>query len=137
MWLGRAEVECWSVAVPGLGFSGGNEAQEAQLMGRACRYHDIPQFDCVDCKAVASVRQAVADGRVELAPTVLVDMLEPYVEQVLEALEHSEALVTDLSKVGDFSLEDEERAAASARLGVVMTDTDYIYEVAQRVRDKT
>jgi hypothetical protein len=105
-------------------------------MGRACLYHDIPQFDCMDCRAVATIRQAAEDGRIELAPTVLVDTLEPYVEQVLKALKQLEALVTDLSMIGDFSLDDDERTAASTRLGVVMMNTDYIYEVAQRVRDK-
>lgn len=62
--------------------------------------------------------------------------MEPYVDQVLKALKQPEALVTDLSMIGDFGLDDDERTAASARLGVAMTNTDYIYEVAQRVRDK-
>jgi hypothetical protein len=105
-------------------------------MGRFCLYHDIPQFDCVDCRTVATIRQAAEDGRIALAPTVLVDTLAPYVEQVLKALKQPEALVTDLGMIGDFSLDDDDRTAASARLGVGMTNTDYIYEVARRVRDK-
>lgn len=105
-------------------------------MGHACLYHDILQFDCVDCRAVATIRQAAEDGYIELASTVMVDVLEPHVEQVLKALNQPEALVTDLSMIGDFSLDDDERTAASVRLGAVMTDTDFIYEVAQRVRAK-
>jgi hypothetical protein len=76
------------------------------------------------------------DGRIDLASTVLVDTLEPYIELVQEALGHPEALVTDLSTVGDFGLDDKERAAASDRLGVALSDDDYIYEVAQRLRDQ-
>jgi len=103
-------------------------------MGRACQVHNIPNFDCIDCSRTASIRQAAADGRIELASTVLVDALESYVEQVLNALGHPEALVTDFSMVGDFGLDDDERCAASATLGVALSDADYIYEVAQRLR---
>ncbi len=106
-------------------------------MGRFCPAHDIPQFDCIDCSRTASIRQAAVDGRIELASTVLVDALESYVEQVLEALGHPEALVTDLSTIGDFGLEDDERAAAGAALGLPLTDDDSIYEIARLLRDKT
>lgn len=106
-------------------------------MDRSCPVHDIPQFDCMDCSTTARIRQAAADGRIEVASTVLVDTLESHVEQVLEALGHPEALVTDLSTIGDFGLEDEERAASSAALGVPLTDDDYIYEIARLLRDKT
>jgi len=62
--------------------------------------------------------------------------MESSVELVLNALGHPEALVTDLSTVGDFGLDAEERFAASAKLGVALSDDDYIYEVAQRLRNK-
>ncbi len=84
-------------------------------MGRSCPTHDVPQFDCIDCRRTASICQAAADGHIELAPAVLVDMLESYVELVLNALDHPEALVTDLSTVGDFGLDDDERSDASAK----------------------
>jgi hypothetical protein len=106
-------------------------------MGPFCPAHDTPQFDCMDCRRTASIRQAAEDGRIELASTVLVDTLESYVEVVLNALDHPEALVTDLSTVGDFGLDAEERCAASAKLGVALSDDDYIYEVARRLRDQT
>jgi hypothetical protein len=105
-------------------------------MGHACPYHDIPQFDCIDCGRVATTRQAAEDGRIEIASTVLVDALESYVELVLNALKHPEALVTDVSTFGDFGLNDDERSAAGALLGMTLSDADYIYEVAQRVRDQ-
>lgn len=53
-------------------------------MGRACQVHNIPNFDCIDCRTTACIRQA-ADGRIEVASTVLVDALESYVELVLNA----------------------------------------------------
>jgi len=85
-------------------------------MGHSCSAHDTPQFDCFDCRRVASSRQAAEDGRIEIASTVLVDTLESYVELVLTALKHPEALVTDLSIIGDFGLDDDERFSASALL---------------------
>ena len=99
-------------------------------MGRSCSVHDTPQFDCIDCRRTARLRQAAADGRIELAPTALVDMLESYVELVLNALGHSEVLVTDLSTIGDVGLDDDERSAASDRIGIALSDDDSIYEVA-------
>jgi len=69
-------------------------------MGRSCPLHDILQWDCIDCRRAARIHQAATDGRIELASTVLVDALEPYVELVLNALGHPEALVTDLSTIG-------------------------------------
>ena len=105
-------------------------------MGRSCSAHDAPQFDCNDCSRTARIRQAAADGRIELASTVLVDRLESYVEVVLSALGHPEALVTDLSTIGDFGLEDEERSAASDRLGVALSEEDSVYEIARCLRDR-
>ena len=103
-------------------------------MARPCPVHDSPEFDCIDCSRTASIRQAAADGRIEFASTALVETLELYVERILTALGHPEALVTDLSTIGDFSLDDDERSAASATLRVASSDADYIYEVAQRLR---
>lgn len=51
-------------------------------------------------------------------------------------LGHPEALVTDLSTIGDFGLDDDERFAASDRLGVALSDDDYLYEIARRLRDR-
>lgn len=56
----------------------------------------------------------------------------------MNALSHPEALVTDLSTIGDFGLDDDERSTASAMLGITLSDDDYIYyEVAPRLRDQT
>lgn len=75
-------------------------------------------------------------GRIEFTPLVLIDTLESYVEVVLEALGYPEALVTDLSTIGDFGFEDDERSAAGDNLGLALVDDDYVYEMARRLRDK-
>lgn len=36
-------------------------------MGRACQVHNTPNFDCIDCSRTARIRQAAADGGIELA----------------------------------------------------------------------
>jgi hypothetical protein len=105
-------------------------------MSRFCPAHDSPHFDCIECSRTAQIRQAAADGRIELAPTVLVDALEAHVDLVLRALGHPEALGTDLSTVGDFGPDDNEIVAASAKLRVTLSSDDRIVEVAQRLRDK-
>ena len=110
--------------------------ERLEAMGRSCPVHDIPQFDCIDCRRIATLRQAAEDGRIELASTVLTDTLEPYVELVLNALNHPEALVTDQSTISDFGLDPDELSTASTRLEVTVSDTDYVYDVAQRLRDK-
>ena len=71
-------------------------------------------------------------GRIEFAPLVLIDTLESYVEVVLEALGYPEALVTDVSTIGDFGFEDDERSAAGDNLGLALVDDDYVYEMARR-----
>jgi hypothetical protein len=44
-------------------------------MGRACPVHNIPNFDCIDCRRTASIRQAAADVRIELASAVLAGII--------------------------------------------------------------
>jgi hypothetical protein len=105
-------------------------------MGRACQVHNTANFDCIDCRRTTNIRQAAVDGRIELASAVLVDALKSYVELVLNALGHPEALVTDLSTIGDFGLDDDERSAASDKLGVALSDDDSVYEIARCLRDK-
>ena len=71
-----------------------------------------------------------------------VDKLQPYVDRILEALGHPEAFVTDESIVGDFinvfsSKEERYVVAAqlSSKLGLVIETKDYIYKIAERLRD--
>jgi len=71
-----------------------------------------------------------------------VGKLQPYVDRILEALGHPEAFVTDESIVGDFInvfSSKEERyvvvAQLSSKLGLVIETKDYIYKIAERLRD--
>lgn len=57
--------------------------------------------------------------------------LSEHVQRVLDALGHSEALVTDMSSVGDFNLEPDERALANAALGLALSDDMLIADVAE------
>ena len=66
----------------------------------------------------------------------MVNAVESYVELVLNALDHPEAMVTDLSTIDNFGLDDDERGVATARLGVKLSDDNYVYEVAQRFLDE-
>ena len=71
-----------------------------------------------------------------------IDKLQPYVDRILEALGHPEAFVTDESIVGDFinvfSTKEERYVVAaqlSSKLGLVIETKDYIYKIAERLRD--
>lgn len=44
--------------------------------------------------------------------------------------------MTDLSMIGGFGLDDDERSAANDRLGLPFSDDDYLYEMARRLREK-
>lgn len=68
--------------------------------------------------------------------------LEPFVNNVLDALGHPEALVTDDSIVWDFlplnsGLEEVNKTISDAakKLGTYVQSKDYIWEVAERVKD--
>jgi hypothetical protein len=58
------------------------------------------------------------------------------VDVVLEAMGHPEALVTDISCVSDFCLTKKELASLREELGVRVSDHDYVWEVAERVRKR-
>lgn len=80
--------------------------------------------------------------KIESAPKYKIEELQPYVDRVLEALGHPEAFVTDESIIGDFinvfSSKEERYILASqlsAKLGLVIETKDYIYKIAERLRD--
>ena len=79
--------------------------------------------------------------KIELASQDEVSQLEPYIEKVLEALGHPEALVTDESWILDFlCIVDEKEAAlelkeACEKLGFSFDKSDSIVDVAKRVKE--
>lgn len=78
--------------------------------------------------------------RIELASQSKIDQFQEYVDAVLEALGHPEALVTDESKIWDFYPFKEGREDSlkklSDKLGFQITTKDYIWEIAEQLRAK-
>lgn len=76
----------------------------------------------------------MGDRRIIFADTAQVEELDPYVDQVLIALGHPDAWVSDESMIWDFGLTPEEIDAVSERLGVPVSKKDRIIEVAKRLQ---
>ena len=78
----------------------------------------------------------------ELASQEECDQLEPYVDRVLVALGHPEALVTDESYVSDFlcffdKIEaEEELKEARRKLGISFDIKDSVVDVASKLKDE-
>lgn len=85
----------------------------------------------------SEVQKALADEntKIEFAPTLHIEDLEEEVDRVLEAMGFN-AWVTDMSRVDDFPLSDKEIEEVEVELGVEVNASDYIYQVAQRLKDK-
>lgn len=65
------------------------------------------------------------------ASTLNIERLQPYVDRVLEAVGHPEALVTDKSMIADFPIEDDELPELSEKLGVEVKQDSYIWKLAE------
>ena len=102
-----------------------------------CQVHgEHPDPTCHICHVGARMAQYAAEGRVELAQSVLVDMYEEEVERLLDALGHPEALVTDLSAISDFLGSDVDQCRKlGQRLGVSVSLDDLVVAVAKRLRE--
>jgi hypothetical protein len=115
-------------------------------MGKVCPDHDEPVFECEHCSSTARIRQAVEGGRIERASDVIVEVLEPYVDQIRKAIDQvceseeigmaETAWISDESCICDFPIEKQELVKLRELLGVPVEDRDYIYEVAKRLRDQ-
>ena len=73
---------------------------------------------------------------IKFAPQDGVNSYPEGIGKVLEAVGYPEAFVSDMSIIGDFSLTDEELAAASEKLGIPLSHDDYIFVVAVKVSEK-
>jgi hypothetical protein len=115
-------------------------------MGKACPDHDEPVFECEHCSSTVRIRQAVQGGRIERASDVIVEVLEPYVDQIRKAIDQvceseeigmaETAWISDESCICDFPIEKQELVKLRELLGVPVEESDYIYEIAKRLRDK-
>ncbi|MBM3129952.1 MAG: hypothetical protein FJ009_15185 [Chloroflexi bacterium] len=74
--------------------------------------------------------------RIELAGRDKIESLGEYVDRVLEALGHPEALVTDESQVWDFTRDTNELKKIAKKLGFAITKNDYVWELAERCKNR-
>ena len=88
------------------------------------------------------IQEIIPPGtKVEFSPQNEIELLKPWVDKVLEAIGVSSAWVSDRSILGDFfsrgdSYDQKVQAVADA-LGLPdLSGSDYIYEVARRLRDR-
>jgi hypothetical protein len=74
----------------------------------------------------------------EPAPSTLVQQYRREIDQILEALGHPEAFVTDASSLGDFPLRDDDEGPSLTELridlGVRVRRDDRLVEIAERMR---
>ena len=105
-------------------------------MGRPCPAHDIPQFNCIDCRRIATLRQAAEDGPHRAGRSSIGGYTGTIHRASTECAQPSRGPVTDLSTIGGFGLDHDELSTMNTRLELSLSDTDYIYEIAQRLRDK-
>lgn len=76
----------------------------------------------------------------ELADRDKIEELQEYVDKILEAIGHPEALVTDESKIFDFVFSEDDESSRlvtiALNLGVPVAKSDYLIDIAKRMRDK-
>jgi hypothetical protein len=89
----------------------------------------------IDDATLKRIKKAAAEGRVTVAPQTQVKALKPWIRDVLEALGHPDAFISDESCVSDFGLEPKEITKISKKLGVEFKG--YIIDVAMKLRDAT
>ncbi len=85
-------------------------------------------------KPIKLTKGRFAGRTVECAEQTRVERFWPEVERVLVAVGHPEAFVTDLSQLGDFSLDDADLAAIGDRLRLTVTRQSYIADLAEILR---
>lgn len=74
--------------------------------------------------------------KIEFASTTRLSYLEPWVDQVMNSVCPEYLLISDLSAIGDFDVEEEDMPRLSKELGVPVQLSDVIVDVAQRMKDK-
>lgn len=84
------------------------------------------------------IREALGNSpakKIVFAPKDQVQDLRSFIRLVLEAIDFETAWVSDESRLDDFPLDEEDRVHAEEKLGVPVNLSDYVVEVAKRVRD--
>jgi len=96
-----------------------------------CTLHTEHTDGCRLCKTTERINKAIRDNKIVIASQEKVQELHQEVEEILEAIGHPEALVTDLSTIRDFG------SVPPALQDLVPTamEEDYISEVAMKLRN--
>ncbi len=74
--------------------------------------------------------------KIELAENDKIELLRKYVDKVLEALGHPEALVTNESQVWNFTSDNNELKQLSKKLKFSVDENDYIWQLAERCKTR-
>ena len=87
--------------------------------------------------SLQEIQEQIKSGKlkIKLASALHVNDLDNEIDQVLDAFNIGSALITDMSRVSDFRFEEDEIKDAALELGIDISEEDYIYQVAQRLRD--
>lgn len=91
---------------------------------------------------VRDIQKKIQRGeiKIEYASRSHTERIRPWVQKVLEAVGHPEAFVTDKSTISDFfNIDDRDGRAEeiSKKLGVPLKLSDYVVDVANKVRLNT
>jgi hypothetical protein len=74
--------------------------------------------------------------KIELAENDKIELLRKYIDKVLEALGHPEALVTNESQVWNFTSDKNELKRLSKKLKFSADENDYIWQLARRCKTR-
>ena len=104
-----------------------------------CKDHTELDEKCKACQEAC--RAELKNKKFVMAGQHEVDLLEPELDLVLEAMKHPEALITDLSTIGDFYIKSKRKdlnieKELSEKLGVRVSMDDYLVDIAVRMRAK-
>ena len=80
--------------------------------------------------------KAVKEGKVELASTESVSQYERYIRRILSAIGYEEALVTDLSSISDFPLDEIDIEKIKRELDIDIHKDEYLVDIAIRLKSK-
>lgn len=74
--------------------------------------------------------------KIEFAGASRISYLEPWVDQIMSVICPEYLLISDLSAIGDFEVEEEEMPRLAKEFGVPVKPQDLIVDVAQRMKNK-
>ena len=71
--------------------------------------------------------------KIKLAPTKKVDKFSGAIDRILKMVKFPEALVTDLSRFGDFALDEKAYRSISKKLGIEIKEDTLLVDVASKM----